>query len=124
MPPGRPKRRVTGMCECSATQSESKPRSSSATTNAVGSIEYSVKKIAAPISISVPPPMLRRWGFTRPLRERAKRPLDPWSDLGHHQLHRAHRRVVRSRADLEREAHMDRMGRADFADEFFGDGLD
>ena len=39
MPSGRLKRRVTGICECSATQSESKPRTSSTTASAVGSID-------------------------------------------------------------------------------------
>jgi hypothetical protein len=42
------------MCECSATHSESKPRSSSATASSAGEIDYSVKKIEAPISIIVP----------------------------------------------------------------------
>ena len=42
------------MCECSATQSESNPRSSNAGASSVGVIEYSVKKIAAPISVSSP----------------------------------------------------------------------
>jgi hypothetical protein len=53
-PRGWVNRRVTGMCECSATHSDSKPRCSSATARSVGAIEYSVKKIAAPISIVVP----------------------------------------------------------------------
>src|SRR5216684_1372035 len=55
MPPGKLKRRVTGMCECSATHSESKPRSSSAAANSPGAIEYSVKKIAAPMCITALP---------------------------------------------------------------------
>ncbi len=38
-PNGWVKRRVTGICECSATHSESKPRSSSATASSVGAIE-------------------------------------------------------------------------------------
>src|SRR5258708_7221848 len=50
--PGSVKRRVTGMCECSATHSDSKPRSSSATANSAGDIEYSVKKIDAPNSMT------------------------------------------------------------------------
>jgi len=44
------------MCECSATQSESKPRSSSADPSSPGEIEYSVKKIEAPMSMSFEPP--------------------------------------------------------------------
>src|SRR5713226_8798148 len=48
MPPGNVKRRLTGMCECSATHSESKPRSSSACARSADAIEYSVKKIDAP----------------------------------------------------------------------------
>jgi hypothetical protein len=43
------------MCECSATHSESKPRSSSAIPSSAGEIEYSVKKIEAPISIIILP---------------------------------------------------------------------
>jgi hypothetical protein len=43
------------MCECSATQSESNPRSSNAGASSVGVIEYSVKKIDAPNSIVVRP---------------------------------------------------------------------
>src|SRR6516165_2629397 len=54
-PWGWEKRRFAGMCECSATHSESKPRSSSATAKSVGAIEYSVKKIAAPIFIVIAP---------------------------------------------------------------------
>src|SRR5215472_8622658 len=46
------------MCECSATHSESKPRSSNAAASSVGEIEYSVKKIDAPISIVVRPAIL------------------------------------------------------------------
>jgi len=43
------------MCECSATHSESNPRSCNAGASSVGEIEYSVKKIDAPISIVVRP---------------------------------------------------------------------
>src|SRR5215471_19793945 len=55
---------------------------------------------------------------------RAERPLDSWFDLRHHQFHRAHRRLARCRTDFEREAHMDRMGRADLANQLFGNRLD
>jgi hypothetical protein len=37
--PGGENRRLTGMCECSATHSESKPRSSKAGASSVGEIE-------------------------------------------------------------------------------------
>src|SRR5580704_18968992 len=60
----------------------------------------------------------------RAASERAERPLDPRPDLGHHQLHRAHRSLMRGRADFERKAHVDRVGRTDLGDELFGDGLD
>src|SRR5712691_3142193 len=72
MLPGKLKRRVTGMCECSATHSESKPRASSAAANSPGAIEYSVKKIAAPMSMSRPPPRLS-WPILGPCRRRMKR---------------------------------------------------
>src|SRR5713226_1624769 len=60
MLPGNVKRRVTGMCECSATHSESKPRSSSATASSAGAIEYSVKKIEAPNCMTVHPARIAR----------------------------------------------------------------
>src|ERR1700738_5103230 len=41
--------------------------------------------------------------------ELAERPFDPGPDLAHHQLHRAHRRLMRGRTDFEREAHVHRM---------------
>src|SRR6266852_5497909 len=72
MLPGSVKRRVTGMCACSATHSESKPRASSAAANSPGAIEYSVKKIAAPMSMSRPPPRLSRL-ILGPCRRRLKR---------------------------------------------------
>src|ERR1700732_116280 len=55
-----------------------------------------LKKIDAPISLSVSPQMPRSWGFLgRFASGRADRPLDPWFDFRHHQFHRAHRRLVR-----------------------------
>src|SRR5437773_3829633 len=53
-----------------------------------------------------------------------ERLFDPGFDLADHQLHRAHRRLVRRVADLEREAHMHGLGRADLGYEVFGDRLD
>src|SRR6516164_1454133 len=56
--------------------------------------------------------------------ELAERPFDPGPDLAHHQLHRAHRRPMWSRTDLERKAHVHGVGRTDFADQLFDHGLD
>jgi hypothetical protein len=43
------------MYECSGAHSDSKPRSSNATANSAGEIEYSVKKMAAPNSVDHAP---------------------------------------------------------------------
>lgn len=61
------------------------------------------------------------WGlagksFRRARSGQAERPLDPRLDLTHHQLHRAHCRLVWGGTDLERKAHVDRVGRTDLAD--------
>src|SRR5205823_12722454 len=62
--------------------------------------------------------------FRRGASERSKGIFDPRLDLADHQLHRAHRRAMRGRADLEREAYMRRFGGADFVHQLFGHGLD
>src|ERR1700692_1834011 len=52
-PLGKGDLRVNGMWECSGTQSESKPRSSSARASSVGDIEWCVKNMAPPMRIVV-----------------------------------------------------------------------
>ena len=68
--------------------------------------------------------MLLAASLCRVAAELAERPFDPGPNLAHHQLHRAHRRLMRGRTDFEREAHVHRMGRTDLADQLFGDCLD
>ena len=58
-PPGYGVRRDTGMCVCSGTNSDSKPRSSSARASSTTPIDLSVRKIVTPMSMQ---PKLRRHG--------------------------------------------------------------
>src|SRR5215204_307628 len=53
-----------------------------------------------------------------------ERAFDARLDLADHQLHRAHRGLVRRVPDLERKAHMHRAGGLDLGEELLGHGLD